>query len=62
MVNLASKLPNQNLEILESFPGFSETIAVKMLAELGDLRRFSNSHKINAFILAAINVKRRTLA
>lgn len=50
MINLASKLPNHDLKILESISGFGETTAVRVLAELGDLRRFSNPNKINVFI------------
>ncbi len=36
--------------IARSIPGFAQTTAVRVLAELGDLRRFSNPNKINAFI------------
>lgn len=50
MVKLAKSLPNHDLENLESIPGFAQTTAVRVLAELGDLRRFSNPNKINAFI------------
>lgn len=38
------------MEILESIPGIAQTTAVRILGELGDLRRFSNLNKINAFI------------
>ncbi len=31
-------------------PGFAQTTIVRVLAALGDLRRFSNPNKINAFI------------
>ena len=47
MVKLAKSLPNHDLENLESIPGFSQTTAVRVLAELGDS---SNPNKINAFI------------
>ncbi|MBL1060531.1 IS110 family transposase, partial [Lactobacillus sp. A27] len=40
MVKLAKSLPNYDLENLESIPGFAQTTAVRVLAELGDLRRF----------------------
>lgn len=50
MVKLAKSLPNHDLETLENIPGFAQTTAVRVLAELGDLRRFSNPNKINAFI------------
>ena len=49
-VKLANSLPNNDLKNLESIPGFAQTTAVRVLAELGDLRRFSNTNKINAFI------------
>lgn len=50
MAKLAKELPNHDLEILKSIPGFGETTAIRVLAELGDVRRFSNPNKINAFI------------
>ena len=50
MVKLAKSLPNHDLENLESIPGFAQTTAVRILAELGDIRRFSSPNKINAFI------------
>ncbi len=50
MVNIAKSLPNHDLEILESIPGIAQTTAVRVLGELGDIRRFSNPNKINAFI------------
>ena len=50
MVRIAKSLPNRDLEILESIPGIAQTTAVRILGELGDLRRFSNPNKINAFI------------
>lgn len=50
MVRIAKSFPNRDLEILESIPGIAQTTAVRILGELGDLRRFSNPNKINAFI------------
>ena len=50
MVRIAKSLPNRDLEILESIPGIAQTTAVRILGELGDLCRFSNPNKINAFI------------
>ena len=50
MVRIAKSLPNHDLEILESIPGIAQTTAVRILGELGDLCRFSNPNKINAFI------------
>ena len=50
MIKIAEDLPNRDLEILESIPGFAQITAARVLGELGDLRRFSNPNKINAFI------------
>lgn len=50
MIKLAKTLPNRDLEILMSIPGIAEITAVRILAELGDIRRFSNPNKINAFV------------
>ena len=50
MIKLAEALPNNDLKNLESIPGFAQTTAVRVLAELGDVRRFANPSKINAFI------------
>ncbi|RVU77521.1 IS110 family transposase, partial [Lactobacillus xujianguonis] len=50
MVKMAKSLSNHDLENLESIPGFAQITAVRVLAELGDLRRFSNPNKINAFV------------
>lgn len=49
MIKLAKTLPNRDLEILMSIPGIAEITAVRILAELGDIRRFSNPNKINDF-------------
>lgn len=48
MLSIAKQLPD--LTILESIPGIGETTAVLLLAELGDVRRFNNANKINAFV------------
>lgn len=48
MVQLATSLPE--FEILMSIPGFGKTTSVSLIAELGDLHRFKNPNKINAFI------------
>lgn len=50
MLELAHNLDNRDLEILMSIPGFAETTAVRVLAELGDILRFGNPNKIDAFI------------
>ncbi len=50
MVKPAKSLPNHDLANLESILGFAQTTAVRILAELSDIRRFSSPNKINAFI------------
>lgn len=48
MVALAQQLPELN--ILESIPGISANTAVRLIGELGDVRRFKSSNKLNAFV------------
>ena len=48
-VNIMIKL-SQKRESLESIPVFAQNMAVRVLAELGDVRRFSNLNKISVFI------------
>ena len=50
MVKPAKSLPNHDLANLESILGFAQTIAVRILAELGDIRRFSSPNKITEVI------------
>ncbi|MDF7638615.1 IS110 family transposase [Lactobacillus sp. ESL0791] len=50
MSDLANQLPNHDLKILESIPGISEITAVRLLGELGDIRRFRNPNALNAFV------------
>ena len=50
MIEIAQKLPNHDLKVLMSIPGFAQTTAVRVLAELDDIRRFDNPNKIDAFI------------
>jgi hypothetical protein len=38
------------LNIYESIPGIAKTTAVRLVAELGDLRRFDTSAQIDAFV------------
>lgn len=40
----------EEVEILESIPGIGRTHAIGLIAELGDIRRFSTPQKLNAFI------------
>ena len=48
MVQLAKGLPE--FEILMSIPGFAEKTVVRLIGELGDIRRFGSSNKLNAFV------------
>ncbi len=48
MISKAYKLPE--LAILESIPGIGKLTAVRLIGELGDIRRFRTSNKLNAFI------------
>lgn len=50
MATVASILPNRDEEILESILGISQTTALCLLGELGDIRRFSNPNKLNVFV------------
>jgi transposase len=40
----------RELEILMSIPGIGPITAVRLIGELGDVRRFKNSNKLNAFV------------
>lgn len=48
MIVLAKPLPE--FEILLSIPGFAEKTVVRLIGELGDIRRFGSSNKLNAFV------------
>ena len=48
MVGLARKLPEY--DILCSIPAIAENTAVRLIAELGDIRRFEKRSQINSFI------------
>lgn len=48
MVKLAKPLPE--FEVLMSIPGFAEKTVVRLIGELGDIRRFGSSNKLNAFV------------
>jgi len=43
-------------QVLISFPGIGETTAVRIIGELGDIRRFHNAKQINAY--AGIDIQR----
>lgn len=48
MAQLAQQLPE--LAILESIPGIGVNTAVRLIGELGDVRRFRGSNQLNAFV------------
>lgn len=50
MVTMARKLKHDDLSILTSIPGISNTTAVLILGTLGDIRRFRNPNALNAFV------------
>ncbi|MCK0471299.1 IS110 family transposase [Halalkalibacter sp. APA_J-10(15)] len=54
MITEAKKLPE--FDLLISFPGIGEISAALVIGELGDLSRFSNHKKVNAFI--GIDIRR----
>ncbi|MDN4608943.1 IS110 family transposase, partial [Sporosarcina highlanderae] len=45
-----------DFKVLVSFPGIGETTAVRIIGELGDIRRFKNPKQINAY--AGIDIQR----
>ena len=50
MVDMARQLKHDDLSILTSIPGISNTTAVLLLGTLGDIRRFRNPNALNAFV------------
>lgn len=48
MVDQTKDLPEY--DIYQSIPGFSDKTVVSLIAELGDLYRFTTSNKLNAFV------------
>lgn len=50
MVTMAHQLKHDDLSILTSIPGISNTTAVLLLSTLGDIRRFRNPNALNAFV------------
>ena len=47
LVELAKKIPN--FECIKSIPGIGDNLAARILAELGDVERFSNGSKVVAY-------------
>lgn len=45
-----------DFQVLRSFPGVGETTAVRIIGEIGDIRRFQNNKQINAY--AGIDIQR----
>ncbi|ADX70311.1 Transposase [Lactobacillus helveticus H10] len=50
MEKLAMQANARSLNVYESIPGIAKTTAVRLVAELGDLRRFDTSAQIDAFV------------
>lgn len=48
MKKLGESLPEY--EILLSFPGIGDLTALRIIGEVGDIRRFSNNKKLNAYV------------
>lgn len=48
MAALGEKLPE--LDILKSIPGIAESSAIRLIGELGDIRRFDTRQKLNSFV------------
>ena len=47
---MAKLAPKRDLEILTSIPGIGENTALRIISELGDIRRFNNLSQLNAFV------------
>ncbi|AXI15113.1 transposase [Lactobacillus delbrueckii subsp. bulgaricus] len=47
---IAKLAPKRDLEILTSIPGIGENTALRIISELGDIRRFNNPNQLNAFV------------
>ena len=54
MVNLSKD--RTDFQVLKSFPGIGAPTAVRIIAELGDIRRFKNHKQVNAY--AGIDIQR----
>lgn len=48
MVDLSKERPE--FQVLISFPGIGEATAVRIIGELGDIRRFENHKQLNAYV------------
>ena len=47
---MAKLAPKRDLEILTSIPVIGENTALRIISELGDIRRFNNPNQLNAFV------------
>lgn len=47
---MAKLAPKRDLEILTSIPGIAENTALRIISELGDIRRFRKANQLNAFV------------
>lgn len=54
MIEITAQLPES--KVISSFPGIGELSTAQLLGELGDLRRFSNNKKVNAYL--GIDIRR----
>lgn len=50
MAKLVKQVDARSLTIYKSIPGIAQTTPVRLIAELGDLRRFDTSAQIDAFV------------
>jgi len=53
LVTWAKTLPE--FDVLTSFPGIGDQTAAELIGELGDIRRFTNNRKLNAYIGIDLN-------
>ncbi|ADQ60571.1 transposase [Lactobacillus delbrueckii] len=51
---MAKLAPKRDLEILTSIPGIGKNTALRIISELGDIRRFNNPSQLNAFVVVDI--------
>ncbi|MCD5532472.1 transposase, partial [Lactobacillus delbrueckii subsp. lactis] len=51
---MAKLAPKRDLEILTSIPGIGKNTALRIISELGDIRRFNTPSQLNAFVVVDI--------
>lgn len=47
---MAELAPKRDMELLTSIPGIGDNTAVRIISELGDIRRFTAPNQLNAFV------------